>query len=129
LHSFPTRRSSDLQKLIELGLTKNEALELAKMYGSNIHLLHDYINNNLKELPTVLYAQLKYAIDYEMAMTPIDFFMRRNSSLLYNIEQVKFYKDAVLQLMKKEFNWTNELKSIYDESLKNEILIATTVSK
>lgn len=117
------------QKLIELGLTKNEALELAKIYGSNIHLLHDYINNNLTELPTVLYAQLKYAIDYEMAMTPIDFFMRRNSSLLFNIEQVKVYKDAVLQLMQKEFNWTNELKSIYDESLKNEILIATTVSK
>src|SRR5690625_2795600 len=109
-------------------LKKKESMDLTKMYGSNIHLLHDYINNNPTELPTILYAQLKYAIDYEMAMTPIDFFMRRNSSLLFNIEQVKNYKDAVLQLMQQEFNWTNDLKAIYNESLNNEILIATNVS-
>ncbi len=115
------------QKLIELGLTENEALKLAKMYGSNINLLHDYINNNPTDLPTMLYAQLKYAIDYEMAITPIDFFMRRNSDLLFNIEQVNLYKDAVINLMQAEFNWTDDLKSIYNEALNNEILIATTV--
>lgn len=115
------------QKLIKLGLDEVEALKLAKMYGSNIHLLHDYIKDNPTDLPIVLYAQLKYAIEYEMAMTPIDFFLRRNSSILFNIEQVYLYKDAVLKLMEAELNWSNDLKSKYEKELNEEVLIATTV--
>ncbi len=111
--------------LIKLGLTKIESIKLVKMYGSNIHLLHKYIKNNSTDLPTDLYAQLMYAIDYEMAITPIDFFMRRNADILFNVEQVILYKSEVLNLMQDEFKWTDDLKESYRKSLNNEILIAT----
>lgn len=117
------------QKLIELGLSENDALTLAKMYGSNINLLHDYIKENPTDIPTALYAQLKYAISYEMAITPVDFFMRRNSNLLFNIQQVKKYKDQVIKLMQKELNWTDASTLIYKEELNHEIFIATNVKK
>lgn len=111
--------------LIKLGLTKIESIKLVKIYGSNIHLLHKYIQNNSTDLPTNLYAQLMYAIDYEMVITPIDFFMRRNADILFNIEQVILYKAEVLNLMQDVFKWSDALKESYRKSLNNEILIAT----
>lgn len=111
--------------LIKLGLTKIESIKLVKMYGSNIHLLHKYIQNNSTDLPTSLYAQLMYAIDYEMVITPIDFFMRRNADILFNIDQVILYKEEVINLMQNVFKWSDALKESYRKSLNNEILIAT----
>lgn len=120
--------TSSVNELNKLGLSNPEAEKLAQMYGSNIDLLHEYIKNNPSNLPTDLYAQLKYAIDYEMAVTPVDFFLRRNADLLFNIKQVNLYKDEILNIMQNEFKWSNDRKLFYENELNNEILVATTVN-
>lgn len=116
-----------VQNLMNLGLTKEDSYKLSNMYGSNIDLLHPYIEENETDIPTALYAQLKYAINYEMALTPVDFFMRRNADLLFNIEQVNKYKKNILEVMKKEFNWSETNYKQYDDELNKEIICATTV--
>lgn len=120
--------SSSIKELNKLGLSDFEAKKMSQMYGSNINLLHKYLENNPTDLPTILYAQLKYAINYEMALTPIDFFMRRNADLLFNIKQVNSYKQEVLNLMQNEFKWSNDRKLFYEKELNNEILVATRVN-
>lgn len=117
-----------MKKLNKLGLNDFEAEKLAQMYGSNINLLYKYLENNTTDLPKILYAQLKYAINYEMALTPIDFFMRRNADLLFNIKQVNLYKNEILNIMQNEFTWSNDRKLFYENELNNEILVATTVN-
>ena len=56
-----------------------------------------------------------------MIVTPLDFFNRRTSSLLFNIESVQQYKAEVIQYMKNYFQWSEELKKSYSLELEGAI--------
>lgn len=115
---------------VEVGLSANEAQKLAKMYGSNVPVLFRIIKNENDQaqkyhMPITLYAQLKYAIDYEMVYSPVDFFNRRTGALLFDIDTVKTYKDQVINFMAEELNWNKESKQKYQKELEIEVMYAT----
>jgi glycerol-3-phosphate dehydrogenase len=114
-----------------LGLTKEEAYTLAGKYGSNIDHLFQYIREFQMEKPDQsltpsVYAQVMYAIQYEMAAKPVDFFIRRTGALYFNIKWVQKWKDAVIQLMARELRWHNHEKEEYTQQLEKELADAIT---
>ncbi|MGG7618188.1 glycerol-3-phosphate dehydrogenase/oxidase [Bacillus coreaensis] len=122
--------SNQVKKGVEVGLSPEDATKLIKMYGSNVPILLEIIQKSKEEarkyqIPVFLFAQLKYAIDHEMAYSPIDFFNRRTGALLFDINTVKTYKDQVLDFMAEELDWNKEIQQKYQKELEIEVLYAT----
>jgi len=105
--------SNHIGKGIEVGVPKEKAKKLARMYGSNIDQVFELLSANKEgadkfQLPLDLFAQLVYAIENEMAATPIDFFNRRTGDILFNIQNVQKWKMQVIAYMADRFNWTEQ---------------------
>jgi glycerol-3-phosphate dehydrogenase len=99
---------------------------LLEKYGSNAHTLFDIIKTRSEEakkfkLPLSLYAQIIYAIEYEMCISPSDFFIRRTSDLYFNIDRVKSWKNEVIIFMSEYLGWTEQTKNSYQEALEKRI--------
>lgn len=126
MHSFLKEKAKQAKSL---GLEDLEATQLIKLYGSNIDIVFSYLQDDKQDLPRVLYAQLMYAIHHEMAMKPVDFFIRRTGQLLFNIDNVYKWKDQVQTEMSAIFNWTEQEQNYYIQELEQEIQNATSASK
>ncbi|MDQ6596769.1 glycerol-3-phosphate dehydrogenase/oxidase [Bacillus salipaludis] len=114
---------------LEVGLTNEEAEQLAKIYGSNIEDVFELLNTNKNdaaryELPLTLFAMLIYSIHYEMAATPIDFFNRRTGAILFNIQLVQKWKNQVLAYMADQFGWNEQEKQKYTNELEEALIHA-----
>ncbi|MUV39090.1 Glycerol-3-phosphate dehydrogenase [Lentibacillus sp. JNUCC-1] len=125
-HQFKLKK---IEEGMALGLTADETDLLVQKYGGNTELLFDIIRTHESEakaadLPITIFAELVYAIKYEMAFKPVDFFIRRTGALFFDITYVKEYKKAVIDHMAKTLNWTqgqksafrNELETLVDEA-------------
>ena len=66
--------------------------------------------NTISRLPQLLHAELDYAIEHEMCLTPSDFFIRRTGMMYFDIDGVIKYQSAVFWYMKNLLNW-NESQS------------------
>ena len=118
---------------MEVGFTYEEAEHLATIYGSNVSTLYHYMIENPIEglqssLPSVLWVKLKYALEHEMVVTPLDFFFRRTGSLLFNIELVQLFKTEVIQYMMNFFQWSEEQKKRFSLELEGaikEVILST----
>ncbi|UQD52385.1 glycerol-3-phosphate dehydrogenase [Bacillus methanolicus] len=114
------------------GLTNEEAKFLISMYGSNAPILFDIVGKhkefaNQYELPLPLFAQLHYALEHEMAASPVDFFHRRTGMLLFNIAGVQKWKDKAVNYMADYFEWDEQTKLDRMEELETEIKLATVL--
>src|SRR5690625_4012755 len=74
----------------EIGLAKDVASQLVQRYGSNIDKLYQIFIDNIKnaikaKIDPVVLAELIYAMDYEAAYKPVDFFIRRTGALFFDI--------------------------------------------
>lgn len=115
---------------LEIGLTQGEAFHLVSMYGSNTPILFNMIEANSNEaekyeMPLTLWVKLKYALDYEMAATPSDFFTRRTGDLLFDINSVRNYQKQVHDYMSDYFDWSEERKQQFNRELEQELNDAT----
>lgn len=121
---FKAFEQQQITKLKTFGLSTAESVMLINRYGSNIESLYPTLSDtstltsDLPTLPKVLKAQLHYCIESEMCCTPSDFFIRRTGALYFDIATVKQWSDAILQHMKKHFNWSDEQTKQYDTHLK-----------
>ncbi len=112
----------------ELGLSEEDANMLVQRYGSNVDKVYKYYSNYKQEetnLNPVVYACLKYAIDYEMVHHPADFFVRRTAAYFFNMDWVKQHKDSVVNYMAKQFKWSDKVKQSYVDEL-NELIYEAT---
>ncbi|MED3996036.1 glycerol-3-phosphate dehydrogenase/oxidase [Peribacillus frigoritolerans] len=122
-----------VQMGVDSGLAAKDAKEILAMYGSNAPVLFDIAKNEgdggaNSGLPKKLFVQLKYAVDHEMAATPVDFFFRRTGTLLFDIDLVQTHKHAVIDYMAGNFGWTESTKMERTNQLEQEILGAIKVS-
>ncbi|MED4688822.1 glycerol-3-phosphate dehydrogenase/oxidase [Peribacillus frigoritolerans] len=122
-----------VQMGVDSGLAVKDAKEILAMYGSNAPVLFDIAKNEgdgvaTGGLPKKLFVQLKYAVDHEMAATPVDFFFRRTGTLLFDIDLVQTHKHAVIDYMAGYFGWTESTKMERTKQLEQEILGAIKVS-
>lgn len=113
---------------VQLGLDKLVAKKLVERYGSNVPQVFAYLDDSRAEIyhvPKDLWASLLYAIHYEMALTPVDFFLRRTSDLLFDIQTVSTYKGQIVQAMADLFKWTQEEKNEHINELNKQIRLLT----
>ncbi|GIN73876.1 aerobic glycerol-3-phosphate dehydrogenase [Bacillus sp. J14TS2] len=113
------------KKAESYGLTQEEGRKLAKLYGTNVDTVFDYLPEQQGELPVIMQAQLLYAIHHEMAVQPVDFFIRRTGELLFDVELVQQWKDAVIKEMASLFHWTEGECKRAAEVLEHELKQAT----
>ncbi|MFX0560131.1 glycerol-3-phosphate dehydrogenase/oxidase [Tepidibacillus infernus] len=107
-----------------LGLSKEEATNLVKKYGSNVNEIYRYIGQSSDskiDLPKSVYGALVYGIEQEMVVSPLDFFLRRTGAILFNREWVINWKESVIQFMAEYLKWTEREKKQYRSELETEL--------
>lgn len=114
---------------IQLGLSAEEASRLVQRYGANVGKIFERVyaasgQSNAFGLSAVLWAQLLYSIEEEMAATPTDFFIRRTGALYFNLHWVKQWQQAVINYMSDYFHWDAPTTARHQQNLQNRILEA-----
>ncbi|RLQ90232.1 glycerol-3-phosphate dehydrogenase/oxidase [Planomicrobium sp. Y74] len=121
---FKAFRADREQQAVKLGLDLKIAQILTNRYGANVDQVLAFFVTGRKEaeqanLDPVVYAMLRYAIEYEAAYKPVDFFVRRTGALYFDIQWVYSHKKAVIDLMAKEFDWNERQIIAYTDELDN----------
>ncbi|MGC5328776.1 glycerol-3-phosphate dehydrogenase/oxidase [Brevibacillus sp. SYSU BS000544] len=127
-----------VQHGLSLGLTSEQANWLVRMYGSNVDQLFHIVSERKKELsnenstttlPLDLYAALVYGMEYEMVVSPVDFFVRRTGKLFFDIQTVQQWKDQVIAFMAERMGWSDEVTIAYTNELNVHLHDAVTPEK
>lgn len=123
---YPQFLNHKIKEGQQVGLSEKEAAVLIRRYGSNIDKLYakvDLYRQVAEEysLPLSLLLSLEYAIEYEMAVKPVDFFIRRTGALFFDMASVQQWKDIVIKYMALKLNWSEEVKLTYAADLEQEI--------
>lgn len=116
-HAFMSKKVAEG---IACGFTEDEAKRLVQRYGTNVDRLFALTNTydrNKTSLPLDWYVMCVYALDYEMTVTPLDFFIRRTGALFFDIAAVRQLKEAVVAFMQSYFNWTEEERNRYEQQV------------
>ncbi len=120
---FPQFIKEKIEEGSKLGLTYEEAKSLAEHYGSNVSEIFQYLHHkDFYNLPKKLYAELLYSLEQEMVVTPLDFFLRRTSLLLFDRSKVIKWQNSVISFMANYFNWSEEEKKNYQEELSKQLI-------
>ncbi|MFV8214333.1 glycerol-3-phosphate dehydrogenase C-terminal domain-containing protein, partial [Streptococcus pluranimalium] len=130
----PAKVDSELETYAQLGtlsgLEMDDARYLANLYGSNVPKVYNLARTvdvapglDLKET-----LSLHYAMDFEMALSPADFFLRRTNHMLFKRDELDALVEPVITEMAKHLEWTEEEKSektaAFQELLKENDLAA-----
>ncbi|PDM41024.1 MULTISPECIES: FAD-dependent oxidoreductase [unclassified Geobacillus] len=128
LPAFIAKKS---EEAVRYGFTKEEGERLAKIYGSNVDQLFKLSEqyDHSCGLSREQFVRLVYAIDYEMAAKPIDYFIRRTGALLFDIASVRRWKDHVTAFMANYLQWTEEQTAAYAEELEKALHQAVVPSE
>ncbi|MGO3749854.1 glycerol-3-phosphate dehydrogenase C-terminal domain-containing protein, partial [Vagococcus salmoninarum] len=97
-------------------LSHGHARLLVHRYGSNVIDLYAYLLNvpphtNLSDLD---YVMLRYALEAEMCLHPLDFLMRRTDYFYFNKEQAIAIANHVIDEMAKYYQWS---KSYHEQMI------------
>lgn len=111
---------------VQQGLSKELAILLARRFGSNVPIVFDLAKESvvwgksfgLTELPAIM---LQYAMRYEMAAKPVDYFIRRTGDMFFRINDVITWREPVLSAMNAELGWTEEQLAQYTAELDRKI--------
>jgi glycerol-3-phosphate dehydrogenase len=117
------------EKVIEgqrLGLSDVDARLLVLRYGSNIDQLYAEVDMYRQEaeqygLPLHLVLSIVYSIEHEMAVSPVDFFVRRTGALYFDMPFVQKWRLPVIAYMAQKLNWNDVQRGAYSGELDEEI--------
>lgn len=119
---FPSYVQKKKEEGVRRGLDAGLAERWARHYGSNVDRLFDIAKRYREKeqasgLPLEVLVPLVYAIEEEMTVKPVDFFIRRTGALFFNIQWVREWKEPVIEYMASAFGWTAEQRAEYTEEL------------
>jgi glycerol-3-phosphate dehydrogenase len=85
---------------------------LVHTYGRQTDLILRFMDSfpvsDREEDHALALAELWFGLSNEMVLTPNDFFIRRTSMLLFDIQRLQKVKELILQEFSKQFQWTAE---------------------
>lgn len=123
----PANVDSELEAYAQLGtlsgLSMDDARYLANLYGSNAPKVFA-LTRQLKAAEGLSLAEtlsLHYAMDYEMALKPTDYFLRRTNHLLFMRDSLDALIVPVIEEMSKHFDWSTDEKVKQEEELRRVI--------
>ncbi len=119
---FARFKQEKVKEGINLGLTEDEATLVTQRYGSNVDKLFSlYEEEKVKTKEdnqlALVFAMVRYSVEYELAYKPVDFFIRRTGALFFNINWVRKYKEEVITYMANMLGWTADQVNDYTEEL------------
>lgn len=101
-NSYETAMEKFANVGVARGLTYGQSLKLAKLYGSNMNRVVAYLPVAKEyaakyNYPVDIAVSLIYALEEEGVYTPLDFFARRTTLMLFQHDKMLEVKDAVSQ--------------------------------
>lgn len=122
----PQNIDEDLERIakqgVELGLSPADAKFLADLYGSNTDKVFELKDQGAFEgLSLAESMSLRYAMDQEMTLTPVDYLLRRTNYMLFISHRLMEIKDAVVEAMAGYLEWDDATKNVYQAQLENQI--------
>lgn len=123
---FKNFKATKLSEAISLGLSELAAKKLIQKYGSNVDKLFNLYEINKgeakkRDIHSLLFIELLYAMEWEAVYKPSDFFIRRTGALYFNIEQVIKYKEPVINYMAEKLEWSEQQKNDYSKELNEQL--------
>lgn len=101
------------------GFAKHDAWYLVTTYGKqseSIFELYAKIKGD-KPKERMIRAEAQFAIAHEMALNPLDFFIRRTGRLYFDIDSVRKYKKPVFEEFQKAYNYSEEEMEAFSKEL------------
>ena len=116
---------------VAAGLSQEAAERIVRRYGSNAGQLFEIAASSKEAaekagLPLDVYSMLMYSIEHEMVATPADFWVRRSGDMFFNIDRVRQWKDASIEVMAERLRYSEEEKRRYAQQLDQLIYEAVT---
>lgn len=105
-----------------ISLSAEDSLKMVSRYGANVDKVFERFETLKDEakaanIDPLVFAQLRYAIEEELAFKPVDFFVRRTGALLFNINFVHTNKVAVIDYLAETLGYSAEQKAEYTREL------------
>ncbi|HJB22762.1 MAG TPA: type 1 glycerol-3-phosphate oxidase [Candidatus Jeotgalibaca pullicola] len=122
----PEMVEEEIKKLIDIGVSegfeKDEAKFIVELYGSNAIVI--FSDRRRKPFPRLSMSEslsLRYALEKEMVLTPVDYFMRRTNYLLFMSDRLNVIKHPVVDAMAEYFEWDSSTKEKHLTELDKQI--------
>lgn len=108
-----------LDNLKEDGFEYYHAWYLVTTYGKQTEaILERYTNiKGKKPKERMIRAEAQFAVAHEMALNPLDFFIRRTGRLYFDIDSVRKYKEPVFEEFQKAYNYSAEDMEAFSKEL------------
>lgn len=100
----------------EKGLNEKDALYLANLYGSNLPKVLTY-DEPIEGLSQRDSFSLNYALNEELVLTPVDYFMRRTNFILFIRDELEALEKPVIDKMTDFYQWSDQEKINYTKEL------------
>ena len=115
----PANVDSEIEAFAQLGVSRGldskEAFYLANLYGSNAPKVFA-LAHSIEQAPGLSLADtlsLHYAMRNELALSPVDFLLRRTNHMLFMRDGLDAIVEPVLDEMGRFYDWTEEEKAAY----------------
>lgn len=113
---------------MDMGLDEIIARKLASTYGMNVVKLYSFILEQKQldayGMPVHLTAMLRYAIEEEQIVSPVDFLLRRTGMLLFDMEEAQKWRIPILNYMNDTFLWSLSERALFEQNLAMEMELA-----
>ncbi|WP_174614254.1 glycerol-3-phosphate dehydrogenase/oxidase [Virgibacillus ihumii] len=119
---FRKFKEAKISEAAELGINEEAAIFLVQKYGANTDKIfqlyqEEKVNAENAGIDPTVFAELTYAIEYELTYKPVDFFIRRTGALFFDIGFVRTHKDKVIAYMSDRLKWSDEQMKNYSDEL------------
>jgi glycerol-3-phosphate dehydrogenase len=111
------------ERLTTDGFAKYDAWYLVTTYGNQTESILELYAKIKGDKPKerMIRAEAQFVINYEMALNPLDFFIRRTGRLYFDIDSVRKYKAAVFEEFQKAYNYSTEEMEAFSTELDDQL--------
>jgi glycerol-3-phosphate dehydrogenase len=110
-------------RIAEVDFDEKDAQYLVHNYGKQtddiLKKFDEFSDENQQE--KMIKAEVWFAINFEMACNPTDFFMRRTGRLFFDAHSVRVYKNLVINLFQEHFSWDGNTTKKHQEALEKKL--------
>ncbi|MCK0161364.1 glycerol-3-phosphate dehydrogenase/oxidase [Allomuricauda sp. F6463D] len=107
----------------EDGFEQYDAWYLVTTYGKQTESILELYANIKTEMPKekMIRAEAQFTIAFEMALNPLDFFIRRTGRLYFDIESVRTFMKPVFEEFQEAYNYSEEEIESFSKDLEAQI--------
>ncbi|SDQ10919.1 glycerol-3-phosphate dehydrogenase/oxidase [Flagellimonas zhangzhouensis] len=112
-----------LERIEKDGFKKYDAWYLVTTYGKQTETILELYSKIEGDSPKerMIRAEAQFAIAYEMAVIPLDFFIRRTGRLYFDIESVRNYMQVVFEEFQQAYSYSDTEMEVFNEKLEAEL--------